>query len=387
MGQQNTHLIRFGGVIGRFDFCTNLVYLCMIGMLFSIPSTGYIMTHLSTAEDFLRTNLVFWQAPWLLKLWTLSGMAFIAYAGISLITRRISDINGKAGGIPNTIVSCIYALSLFGILMPFGTAAFLHFITFGTFLYLIFKKGEVTGKYPYDYTKEFNWGAFFGTWIWGLFNKSFKTLWMLLLWFTPWGGLFPLVCGFNGNKWASKNRKWENIEAFQKSQETQTIVFTIIFVLILPLIQFIVVAGLLGALFFTAIDEAETSPEHKSATVDTIDKKLNSAMKSMSSLYFESYEITDDENKFYVLPEDWESYSFTEKKEILDFAASVASSERDMKLKGSGGTKYEEVKRTKIYSSKTGELLGEYNFESDDYNLKSFIKAGMNAYRFYTPKK
>ena len=68
---------------------------------------------------------------------------------------------------------------------------------------------------PYDYKKEFNWGAFFGTWIWGLFNKSYKTLWMLLLWCTPWGLLFAIYCGIKGNEWAGKNRDWDNLEKFK----------------------------------------------------------------------------------------------------------------------------------------------------------------------------
>ena len=29
--------------------------------------------------------------------------------------------------------------------------------------------------------KRFNWGAFFGTWIWGLVNKSYITLLQLIL--------------------------------------------------------------------------------------------------------------------------------------------------------------------------------------------------------------
>ena len=57
------------------------------------------------------------------------------------------------------------------------------------YLFFIFKKGKVTSRYPYDFTKEFNWGAFFGGWIWGLFNESFKPLiYSILLGWIPGTG-------------------------------------------------------------------------------------------------------------------------------------------------------------------------------------------------------
>ena len=254
---------------------------------------------------------------------------------------------------------------------------------------MIIAKGKITGKYPYDYRKEFNWGAFFGTWIWGLFNKSYKTLWMLILWLTPWGFWYSLVCGFKGNEWAAKNRDWQNLEEFQKSQETQTIVFVILSVLIIPIIYFLIVMAIVGAIVFTAVDEAKTSPNHESTTL----AKLESAMNSFASAYFESYEITPDKNKFYVLNDDWKSYSFSEKKDILDFAASLSASERNKNPNRKKSTsKTKELVRTKIYSSETGELLGEFKLDKSVYtsetpDWKSIIKASMNAYQFYIPQK
>ena len=385
----NTKLIGFDGIMGRWDFCLNFVYLCMIGTLFSIPASGYLMSHIGNFGELFSMNLVFWEAPWLLKLWVLPGTAFVLYIGISLIIRRLNDINGRVCRDTNTIISVLYALSTFGLLFPVGISFLLYIVNLVILLYMIIAKGKITGKYPYDYRKEFNWGAFFGTWIWGLFNKSYKTLWMLILWLTPWGFWYSLLCGFKGNEWAAKNRDWQNIEEFKKSQETQAIVFVILSVLIIPIIYFLIIMAIVGAIVFTAVDEAKTSPEHTSSTIE----KLESAMNSLGSLYFENYEITPDVNKFYVLNDDWKSYSFSEKKDILDMAATMSATQREkLSDKNEHFSKSTELKRTKIYSSETGELLGEFRldqevFSSENSDWKTIIKASMNAYQFYIPQK
>ncbi len=385
----NTKLIGFDGIMGRWDFCLNFVYLCMIGTLFSIPASGYLMSHIGNFSEIFSMHVIFWEAPWLLKLWVLPGTAFVLYIGVSLIIRRLNDINGRVCRDANTIVSVLYALSTFGLLFPVGISFLLYLVNLVILLYMIIAKGKITGKYPYDYRKEFNWGAFFGTWIWGLFNKSYKTLWMLILWLTPWGFWYALVCGFKGNEWAAKNRDWQNLEEFKKSQETQTIVFVILSVLIIPIIYFLIVMAIVGTIIFTAVDEAKTSPEHKSNTME----KLESAIDSLGSLYFENYEITPDVNKFYVLNDDWRGYSFSEKKDILDMAATMSASKREkLSDKNEHFSKSEELKRTKIYSSETGELLGEFKLDQEVYSSensdwKSIIKASMNAYQFYTPTK
>ena len=385
----NTRLIGFDGIIGRWDFCLNFIYLCIIGSLFSLPASSYLMTHISSFSDFFSMNTIFWEAPWLLKIWVFPGIAFILYIGISLIIRRLNDINGEVCRDTNAIVATLYALSTFGLFFPVGISFLLYLINLAILLYLIIAKGKITGKYPYDYRKEFNWGAFFGTWIWGLFNKSYKTLWMLLLWFTPWGFWYALICGFKGNEWAAKNRDWPSLEDFKKSQETQTIVFVILSVLIIPIIYFLIVTAIVSTIIFTAIDEAKTSPEHNSATIEKIENSLQKIIIS----YFESYEITPNENKFYISISEWKSYSFQDKKNLLDIAATASAKERERTSEDKKYyTKSDELKRTKIYSSETKELLGEYYIDdeiltSEKVDFKTIVKASFNAYRFYTPKK
>ncbi len=109
--------------------------------------------------------------------------------------------------------------------------------------------------------------------------------------------------------------------------------------------------------------------------------KMERVLNTYTSLYFEGHTITEDENKFYVLAKDWNGYSFSEKKDILDMAAVTAATERKT-------TKTKELARTKIYNSLNGELLGEFildekllNTEKPDF--KEIIKTSMKAYTFY----
>jgi hypothetical protein len=75
-----------------------------------------------------------------------------------------------------------------------------------------------------------NWGAFFFSWIWGLFNGAYVTLWGLLLWFIPLGALaWGIVCGMNGNLWAWQGRSWTSVEHFRAVQRTWALAGLIVF--------------------------------------------------------------------------------------------------------------------------------------------------------------
>lgn len=60
-----------------------------------------------------------------------------------------------------------------------------------------------------------NWGAFLLNWIWGIGNNTY----IALLMFVPVVNLvMPFVLGAKGSEWAWRNRRWESIAAFKKSQ-------------------------------------------------------------------------------------------------------------------------------------------------------------------------
>ena len=79
---------------------------------------------------------------------------------------------------------------------------------------------------------RWNWGAFFFSWIWGLFNGAYVTLWGLLLWLVPFGGLaWAIVCGINGDRWAWQGRAWTSPEHFRAAQRAWAIAALVVFLL------------------------------------------------------------------------------------------------------------------------------------------------------------
>ncbi len=378
----NTKLLGYDGVISRRDFAINIIYLCMINVLFTTPLMWHYASSAETMFDFFAFNKLFLSAPALLVIWVLLGAIGVLYVSLSNWIRRLNDINGFVNQTANIVIGFFALLGAFSFLLPFGAMLLISCINSVIFLVLLFKKGKITGKLPYDFRKDFNWGAFFGTWIWGIINKSYHTFWIWVLSCTPAGFYYQLLCGLKGNEWAYKNRKWNSDSEFKTSQEKQTIAFVVLSLIVVPALIFVLTMVIVFAIAFTAVDETKTSPNGESKTMNTIEKVLN----SYTSLYFESHTLTKDENKFYVLPKDWNGYSFSEKKEVFDMAATMSATERSKNGKYSSKTK--ELSRTKIYSSTNGELLGEFVmdesvFENEKPDFKQIIKASMQAYRFY----
>lgn len=81
---------------------------------------------------------------------------------------------------------------------------------------------------PNDIQNQWNWGAFWLNWIWGIANKSLGTFFVFIPFF---GFIWMFVCGANGNEWAWKNKKWSNVEEFQKVQKIWAIIANILAIL------------------------------------------------------------------------------------------------------------------------------------------------------------
>jgi|GEM_PF-2322837 len=93
-----------------------------------------------------------------------------------------------------------------------------------------------------DEIKKFNWGAFFLTWIWGIGNNSYITLFAFLAYFVasvanslgvvlPFCLAFNIYCGVMGNQWAWKNKTWESTEYFNRVQKRWAIGGVLFFIL------------------------------------------------------------------------------------------------------------------------------------------------------------
>jgi hypothetical protein len=61
--------------------------------------------------------------------------------------------------------------------------------------------------------RGWNWGAFLLNWIWGMGNG----VWIALLTFIL-GPVMSIILGIKGNEWAWRNKKWDSVEKFRKTQ-------------------------------------------------------------------------------------------------------------------------------------------------------------------------
>ena len=82
-----------------------------------------------------------------------------------------------------------------------------------------------------------NWGAFLLSWIWGVSNR----VWISLLFFIPYVGfLIVFVLGAKGNEWAWRNRQWDSIEHFRRTQRKWAwwgLIVWMVFVIIIIIIS------------------------------------------------------------------------------------------------------------------------------------------------------
>ena len=145
---------------------------------------------------------------------------------------------------------------------------------------------------------------------------------------------------------------------------------------------------------FSTTDVIKNNPEKAKARMEKFESGLNTFTDAMVATYFEGYEITESENKFYVLESDWKFYMFSDKKDIIDLAASTSAMKRRENYnknkkpndKYISFTKSSELPRTKIYGYETRKLLGEFNLDESNLEKMSFkeiVKASLKAYRFY----
>jgi hypothetical protein len=85
--------------------------------------------------------------------------------------------------------------------------------------------------------KGWNWGAFLMSWIWGIGNK----VWIALLAFLL-GIIMSIILGIKGNEWAWRNKTWNSVEHFKKTQRTWAVVGIIL--LVISIVMSVLVAVL-----------------------------------------------------------------------------------------------------------------------------------------------
>ena len=362
------------GAIGRREYILNTTYLGAFGTLLSLPfSLWLFINYFNDLQKFATmtyTQTVI-AAPWLVKVLLLIDYLIIIPVAFSLDVRRLNDIFGKDSYFLSYLISTGLVVILFWALLT-NNYLLLYSLVIIEFITLWVIKGKETGKLPKDEVKRFNWGAFWGTWIWGLINKSYKTLWAI-----PAFILFPIfpyvqiICGIKGNEWAYEKAKNKELPVFHKGQKHQAIfwnIFSGVLVVILPLLTVIITAmGIIG--YAAANPEKIEQAVQEYATM--IEEKIDEN--------FDKYEIGNDLNKFYIDPETWTGMDFDDRFTIYNQAVNFAytqkrSANNDIRIDN-------ERNITKIYSSYNNELLAEFNpDEVDETDVKTVIESSKKAF-------
>jgi hypothetical protein len=109
-----------------------------------------------------------------------------------------------------------------------------------------------SNELPKD-AKGWSWGAFVLTFIWGIANRT----WISLLVLIPFiGFIMTIILGVKGREWAWKNKDWDSIEHFKNTQAKWDKWGLILFLLAIVLG---IVAGVLGPSYLNYTKKAAFS--------------------------------------------------------------------------------------------------------------------------------
>ena len=379
----NNKVVAFKGCIGRREYILNTMIVNAFSAILTMPFSYWMAKSCQNPMEMFNFPALFASAP-------ISVMFFYALACMisivlhtGLVSRRIADIKGLPVNIWIYLVASVFVLVpyLWMLKMNPWTALFFMIILFlGILLYCI--KGKISSQLPHDELKQFNWGAFWGTWIWGLFNKTPITLLMIPLIFTPAFFSFMIICGIKGNEWSFKNTKALDSEIFHKKQKNQAIFwnsFAGFVIFILPFLLF----------FFTVAYSVKTAVDNPEK-LEKIGTALGEFAEDLIIEKFTDYELDIDENKFYMEPALWINLSYNERYDLFKGAAGLAAMKKSQssnpKFEGYYSSRTTEMEITKIYSAYNGEILAEFDVENLDEisDFKSAISAFMKALYFNT---
>ena len=284
------------------------------------------------------------------------------------IVKRIRDIFGISGQ-ENVKQASIYIFIIFMLGIPvfkyqYFIFSFFRIMGLSILIFLAFIKGNITGNEQKNEIIKFNWGACIGTWIWGLLNKSYKTLWAIPLCLTTGAFPFCIVCGLKGNEWAYKKYKNKDIEQFNSHQQVQTMIIAII----IPIIS--VITFMIGSitLYNFMAKNANTYPDF---TQKAVEYYINMESKAAVSR-FDKIEIDINEYKFYINPQKWQTSTY--KQKIADFDMAMGYVIQNNKDKDNIVQRFSSssimniMNKIKIYSTYNNELLGEFHVDTETIN-------------------
>ena len=387
---ENNKFFGLDGTINRRNFIANFIIVEIVeALIFATPFMFMMFANPDMMSSIFSVSQTAGFPRWV-NLWSFgTGLVELALIYPSIV-RRVRDITGNSDNNNQVFAIILILLLTFNINKVFNIA-FLQMIVsclaFFILLSLMMVKGKISGERPKDELIKFNWGAMFGTWIWGLINKSYLTLFAIPLFFTTAFLPFMILCGIKGNEWAYKDTD-KPIEEFHKSQSNQTAIFSAIMPVIFIVGMFI--AAISGVVALGSF--LQKNPKAMQKFMDYSANVINVSVESRYS----NIEFTDDEYKFYLDPVIWSKMPLSAKKNQFDVTKNYVLMRvypnYDKMPKDFGYVK--EYRKIKIYSTFNNELLAQYDvdeaklievqekYKKREISFKEFAHIVNSGYKF-----
>lgn len=370
--EENNSMFSINGVINRRNFLVNYLISVLVGLLiFSTPmfyltlfNTKFMTTIMQSLANGSTNG--FSGLPLGFILWAmLAGFVKIGILAPSII-KRLRDITERED-INIYFIITITMMCLGIIPCKFAIVSqLLVGINLFIILYLLFTKGQITGRKPSVEIVKFNWGAMFGTWVWGLINKSYITLLAIPLFFSCGGFfIFALICGLKGNEWAYSKQKSVGIGDFHKNQSLQTVWFSVC----IPILSvaFAIISFLFGSVVLYKYFQKNPT------ALKAMENYSSQMVKSTVESRYDNIEFTKTEYKFYLSPVVWDNLPTKAKKNLFMTTENYVYTKfaninnKPSNNEGSNEKYLIESNKIKIYSSFNNELLAERNVDIDKY--------------------
>ncbi len=382
--EENNKFLSLKGILNRRNFIVNFCILEIIAsLIFTTPMIYLLFTNPNMMADFSQSAVKSNVFPLWFTIWL--GVSGLIECGLFFpsIVRRVRDIIGEVDENRVYLVSSVLAVfMLLGYTPANAVSPFFKWISIFVILVLMFTKGKISADKPKSEIAKFNWGACFGTWLWGLFNKTPITLVMLPLLLTTGWFAFMIICGLKGNEWAYKNNeKYDNVEKFHHSQSNQSALW----VVITPILAVIAAVVLFIASGMFMYNYTKSNPQ----ALTKMEEKAKAYQEAAVKSNFSKIELTDDEYKFYMDPQIWVKLPENSKRANFDVAAGYVVSKKypDIKTQEAKQGALDIRNKTKIYSTFNNEVLAEYYINTQDMKdlLEKISQGEKGAFKKYMP--
>ena len=357
----STSFFGLKGILKRRNFIINFLKIEIIKNLVVTTPLFYLMI--------INPDMIKIVSSGVMPLWFNCYYALVGLILLSLfypsITRRVRDILGINDDNKINLISATLAVFLYMNYTPMGSIFIAKWLVFFILAVLLIQPGKISSERPHSEWLKFNWASFLGTWIWGLYNKTCKPMWIIPLYLTFAWFPYQIICGICGNEWAKEKNDNIELEEFKKQQKTQTkVMFALI--PILGLVFAILLGFVIEGMYALTV---KINPEYPVKIKKVL---LNVEGRAIESS-FQKIELNDSGYKFYVEPNVWESVP---KTSLFNSAITYVYMQKSVDYYSPKQMmdNLQLAKNTKIYSTFDNFVLAEFN--PDMEKLKASYKKG-----------